>query len=107
MHAALLAVQLVKLGSDRQHLWRFSADLASCLPYTASIIVSIKIASLSDSDTLSTKPKSWLMSLRRRMDNIIKDNERLRTCAQELQTCLENGNRVIAELKSSRGEAEK
>lgn len=47
------------------------------------------------------------MSLHRHMDNIIKDNERLRICAQELQTCLENGSRVIAELKSSKGEAVK
>jgi len=55
---ALLGLQLVKLVSERQHLWCFSADLASCPPYAASVIVSIEMMSLADSHTVSTKPES-------------------------------------------------
>jgi len=54
--ACTVRTQLVKLVSERQHLWCFSADLASCPPYAASVIVSIEIASLSDSNTVSAKP---------------------------------------------------
>ena len=43
----------------------------------------------------------------RRMDTILRENDRLRAQVQELQTCLGNGDRVIEGLQSSKAEAER
>ena len=41
------------------------------------------------------------------MDTILIANERLKAQVEELQTCLENGDRVIEGLQSSKMEADR
>ena len=51
-------------------------------------------------------PVTWCSSCCRRMDSVLKDNDRLRSEICELQTRLENGASVMQCLQSSREEAE-